>query len=97
MNLVKIVGSIVATQKDPKLQGSKLLIGKEIRLDGTMTETYHVAIDTIGVGEGEVVIVVRGSSARLTELSHDRPVDSAIIAVVDEIELGGEIVWRKSR
>ncbi len=97
MNLVKIVGSIVATQKDPKLQGSKLLIGKEILLDGTMTEVYHVAIDTIGVGEGEVAIIVRGSSARLTEQSNNKPVDSAIIAVVDEIELGGEIVWRKTR
>lgn len=97
MNLVKIVGSIVATHKDPKLEGSKLLIGKEILLDGTMTDVYHVAIDTIGVGVGEVVIVVRGSSARLTELSNNKPVDSAIIAVVDEIELSGEIVWRKSR
>jgi microcompartment protein CcmK/EutM len=96
MNLVKIVGSIVATHKDPKLHGSKLLIGREIRLDGSMTDTYHVAIDTVGVGEGEVVIIVRGSSARLTELSTDKPVDSAIIAVVDEIELGGEIIWKKT-
>ena len=96
MNLVKIVGSIVATHKDPKLDGSKLLIGREIRLDGTMTDIYHVAIDTVGVGEGEVVIIVRGSSARLTELSANKPVDSAIIAVVDEIELGGEIIWRKT-
>jgi ethanolamine utilization protein EutN len=96
MNLIKIVGSIVATHKDPKLEGSKLLIGREIRLDGTMTDTYHVAIDTVGVGEGEVVIVVRGSSARLTELSNNKPVDSAIIAVVDEIEMGGEIIWRKT-
>lgn len=96
MNLVKIVGSIVATQKDPKLQGSKLLIGKEIRLDGTVTDVYHVAIDTIGVGVGEVAIIVRGSSARLTEISNNKPVDSAIIAIVDEIELGGEVVWRKA-
>jgi microcompartment protein CcmK/EutM len=96
MNLVKIVGSIVATHKDPKLEGSKLLIGREIRLDGTMTDTYYVAIDTVGVGEGEVVIVVRGSSARLTELSNNKPVDSAIIAVVDEIEIGGEIIWQKT-
>ncbi len=97
MNLVKIVGSIVATHKDPKLEGSKLLIGREILLDGTLTETYHVAIDTIGVGFGEVALIVRGSSARMTELSDNRPVDSAIIAVVDEIELCGEITWKKSR
>ena len=95
MNLVRIVGTLVATHKDPKLQGSKLLIGKEIRLDGTMTDTYHVAIDTVGAGLGEVVLVVRGSSSRMTELSKDKPVDSAIIAVIDEIEVAGEIVWRK--
>jgi len=96
MNLVKIVGTVVATHKDPKLNGSKLLIGKEIRLDGTMTETYHVAVDTVGVGMGEVVVIVRGSSARMTELTREQPVDTAIIAVVDEIEIAGEIVWRKS-
>jgi microcompartment protein CcmK/EutM len=95
MNLVRIVGTLVATHKDPKLQGSKLLIGKEIRLDGSMTETYHVAIDTVGAGMGEVVLVVRGSSARMTDFTKDKPVDSAIIAVIDEIEVAGEIVWRK--
>ncbi|MCJ7529669.1 MAG: EutN/CcmL family microcompartment protein [Anaerolineales bacterium] len=95
MNLVRIVGTLVATHKDPKLQGSKLLIGKEIRLDGSMTETYHVAIDTVGAGMGEVVLVVRGSSARMTDFTKDKPVDSAIVAVIDEIEVAGEIVWRK--
>jgi len=95
MNLVRIVGTLVATHKDPKLQGSKLLIGKEIRLDGSMTEIYHVAIDTVGAGMGEVVLVVRGSSARMTDFTKDKPVDSAIIAVIDEIEVAGEIVWRK--
>jgi microcompartment protein CcmK/EutM len=95
MNLVRIVGTLVATHKDPKLQGSKLLIGKEIRLDGSMTETYHVSIDTVGAGMGEVVLVVRGSSARMTDFTKDKPVDSAIVAVIDEIEVAGEIVWRK--
>jgi ethanolamine utilization protein EutN len=93
--LLRIVGSIVATHKDPKLEGAKLLIGKEIRLDGSTTDTYHVAYDTVGAGEGEVVIIVRGSSARMTPLTGDKPVDSAIVAVVDEIEIAGEIVFRK--
>lgn len=95
MILLKIIGSIVATRKDPKLEGAKLLIGKEIHLDGSTSETYHVAYDTVGAGEGEVVIIVRGSSARMTPLTGDKPVDSAIIAIVDEIEVGGEIVFRK--
>jgi len=95
MQLMQVVGTVVATHKDPKLDGLKLLIGKEIRLDGTMTETYHVAVDTMGVGQGEVVIIVRGSSARLTDSTDKKPVDTAIIGVVDEIEVAGSIVWKK--
>lgn len=97
MLLVKIVGSLVATQKDPKLDGSKLLIAKEIRLDGTMTDTYHVAVDTVGAGYGEVVVIVRGSSARMTDFTGNKPVDSAIIAIVDEIEVNDKIVWKKDQ
>ena len=95
MLLVKIVGSLVATQKDPNLDGSKLLIGKEIRLDGELTETYHVAVDTVGAGQGEVVVLVRGSSARMTEFTGHKPIDTAVIAIVDEIEIDRQIVWKK--
>jgi microcompartment protein CcmK/EutM len=95
MLLVKIVGSLVATQKDPKLDGSKLLIGKEMRLDGTLTDTYHVAVDTVGAGYGEVVILVRGSSARMTDSTGSKPIDTAIVAIVDEIEINRQIVWKK--
>jgi len=96
MLLIRIVGTVVATHKDPKLDGLKLLIGKEINLDGSVTETYHVAVDTVGVGPGEVVVVCRGSSARMTEITDGKPVDTSIIAVVDEIEVNGNIVWRKT-
>ena len=95
MDLMKVVGTVVATHKDPKLNGLKLLIGKVIRLDGSLTETYHVAVDTVGAGTGEVVIIVRGSSARMTETTDKRPVDTAIIGVVDEIEVSGKIIWQK--
>jgi ethanolamine utilization protein EutN len=95
MLLLRIIGSVVATQKDPKLEGGKLLIGKEIRLDGTLTDTYHVAYDTVGSGEGEVVVMVRGSSARMTQYTDSKPIDSAIVAIVDEIALGNQTVYRK--
>lgn len=95
MLLIKIVGSLIATRKDEKLLGGKFLIGKEIELDGTLTESYHVAYDTVGAGDGEIVVIVRGSGARMTPLTQDMPVDSAIIAIVDEIEVGGQVVWRK--
>ena len=95
MQLIQIVGNLVSTLKDPKLTGLKLLIGQEIRLDGSMTNTYHVAVDTISVGQGEVVLIVRGSSARITETTDKKPVDAAIIAVIDEIEVAGKITWKK--
>jgi ethanolamine utilization protein EutN/carbon dioxide concentrating mechanism protein CcmL len=96
MLLIRIVGTVVSTHKDPKLDGVKLLVGKEINLDGSLSETYHVAVDTVGVGPGEVVVVCRGSSARMTEITDGRPVDTSIIAVVEEIEVNGQIVWRKT-
>jgi len=95
MLLVEIVGTVVATHKDPKLDGLKLLIGKEIELDGTLTDRYHIAVDTVGVGPGEAVILVRGSSARMTETTDKKPVDTAIIAVVEQIEVAGKVIWRK--
>jgi ethanolamine utilization protein EutN/carbon dioxide concentrating mechanism protein CcmL len=96
MLLIRIVGTVVSTHKDPKLDGLKLLVGKEINLDGSVAETYHVAVDTVGVGPDEVVVVCRGSSARMTEITDGRPVDTSIIAVVEEIEVNGQIVWRKT-
>jgi ethanolamine utilization protein EutN/carbon dioxide concentrating mechanism protein CcmL len=96
MLLIRIVGTVVSTHKDPKLDGLKLLVGKEINLDGSLSETYHVAVDSVGVGPGEVVVVCRGSSARMTEITDGRPVDTSIIAVVEEIEVNGQIVWRKT-
>jgi ethanolamine utilization protein EutN len=96
MLLVQIVGTVVSTHKDPKLKGLKLLIGKEIELNGKLTERYHVAVDTVGVGPGEVVVIVRGSSARMTETTDKKPVDTAIIAVVEEIEVDGKVIWKKT-
>jgi len=96
MLLVQIVGTVVSTLKDPKLDGLKLLISKEIELNGKLTDRYHVAVDTVGVGQGEVVVLVRGSSARLTEATDKKPVDTAIIAVVEEIEVDGKVIWKKT-
>ncbi len=96
MLLVQIVGTVVSTHKDPKLMGLKLLVGKEIQLDGKLTENYHIAVDTVGAGSGEVVLLVRGSSARMTETTDKKPVDTAIIAVVDQIEVAGKVTWKKT-
>ena len=87
MIIARILGTVVSTQKDERLKGKKLLIVKPINLDGSDQSGYLVAVDTVGAGFHEKVIVVGGSSARMAEGNKDCPVDSAIIGVIDEIDL----------
>jgi ethanolamine utilization protein EutN len=96
MIIAKVTGSIVSTTKAEKLKGKKLLIVtpldmKSIEEDGKPI----VAIDTVGSGVGEVVLVVSGSSARQTEITNGVPVDAAIVGVVDQIEIEGSLTFKK--
>lgn len=86
MIIGRILGTVVSTQKDERLQGKKLLIVRPINLDGTDQSGYVVAVDTVGAGFHEKVMLVSGSSARLAEGNKDCPVDAAIIGVIDEID-----------
>ncbi|HZH33300.1 MAG TPA: EutN/CcmL family microcompartment protein [Pyrinomonadaceae bacterium] len=87
MIIGRILGTVVSTQKDERLSGKKLLIVKPINLDGTDQSGYTVAVDTVGAGFHERVLVVAGSSARLAEGNKDLPVDAAIVGVIDTIDL----------
>src|SRR4029078_10324367 len=87
MILGRIVGTVVSTRKDPRLEGKKLLIVKPISPDGNDKSGYLIAVDTVSSGFREPVLVVSGSSARLASECKDRPVDAAIIGIVDEIKL----------
>ena len=87
MVLGQVVGSVVATQKDKSLLSKKLLIVKSIDLDGNLLDSFVVAVDVVGVGVGEKVLVVSGSSARQTEETKDRSIDSAIVAKVDSYQV----------
>lgn len=90
MILARVVGTVVATRKDPRLEGKKLLILKPVSPDGKDEAGYVVAVDTVGAGFREKVIVVSGSSARMAEGCKDRPVDTSIVGIVDNlgIDLG---------
>jgi len=88
MILGKVIGSVVATQKDPSLTGKKLLLVKAIDLEGNLLDPFVVSVDAVGVGIGEKVLVVSGSSARMTGDTKDRSIDSIIAAKVDSIQLG---------
>ncbi|MGH9593128.1 MAG: EutN/CcmL family microcompartment protein [Bryobacteraceae bacterium] len=87
MILARIVGTVVSTRKDPRLEGLKLLIVKPINPEGGDESGYLVAIDTVDSGFRETVLVVSGSSARMAADCKDRPVDAAIIGVVDSMDL----------
>lgn len=100
MILAKVEGAIVATKKNTKMTGSKLLLVRPLVIDSpTATEfrpgtTTLVAVDSLGAGEGEVVLVVQGSSARLAAYDKDSPVDAVVIGIVDTVDLGKKILYR---
>jgi ethanolamine utilization protein EutN len=87
MILAKVVGTVVATRKDPRLVSCKLLIARPMDPKGKPEGTYVVAIDTVDAGFGETVLIVSGSSARMAAGLKDCPVDAAIVGIVDEIEI----------
>jgi len=87
MILARVVGSVVATRKDPRLEGKKLLILKPISPDGKDEAGYVISVDTVSAGFRETVIAVSGSSARMAEGCKDTPVDSTIVGIVDTVHL----------
>ena len=87
MVLARIVGTVVATRKDPRLVSNKLLVVRPVDPRGKADGNYLVAIDTVDAGVGETVLVVSGSSARMTSGMKDVPVDAAIVGIIDAIEV----------
>ncbi len=95
MFLGKVIGNVVATQKDPKFQGMKLLLVQPyVNRDAGLVASGSsiVAVDSVGAGEGECVLFTQGSSARLTPGMREAPVDAVIVGIVDTIEVGGREV-----
>jgi microcompartment protein CcmK/EutM len=89
MILGRVVGTVVATRKDDRLMGAKLLVVRSVDPQGRDEAGYMVAVDTVDAGTRERVLVVTGSSARMAAGLKDCPVDAAIVGVVDSVELDG--------
>ena len=87
MLLGRVVGNVVATRKDERLVGSKLLVVRAVDPAGKDEATYMVAVDTVDAGSADRVLVVTGSSARMASGLKDCPVDAAIVGVVDAVTL----------
>ena len=96
MLLGRVVGTLVATRKEPSLDGVKFLVLKHLDVDGKETGGYRVAADAVGAGMGEVVLYATGSSARQTEMTDKRPCDGVIMAIVDTLEVAGEVKYDKA-
>jgi microcompartment protein CcmK/EutM len=96
MILARVQGTVVSTRKDHGLLGLKLLLVREVDIQFKPTGSHVVAADAVGAGEGEIVMVAAGSSARLTEVSRDKPVDAVIVGIVDAVEVAGKDVYLKS-
>lgn len=95
MLIGKVVGTVVATRKEQELEGLKLLVVRGMDLEGKLTASLVVAVDAVGAGVGEVVLYCAGSSARQTKVTKDRPVDATVMAIVDQLEVGGTLKYVK--
>lgn len=101
MFVAKVTGSLVSTQKTNAMVGHKLLIVEPYRVDPktrdhmVTTGRTFVAVDTVGAGEGEYVLITQGSSARLTPETKTLPIDTVIIGIVDTVHVENTCVYRK--
>ncbi|WP_052666844.1 EutN/CcmL family microcompartment protein [Nitriliruptor alkaliphilus] len=96
MLIARVVGSAVSSAKDDRLTGGKLLLVRPASPSDEVDGDTFVAVDTVGAGTGELVLVVRGSAARFTARTEGTPTDAAIVGVIDSLEFDGEVTYRKA-
>jgi ethanolamine utilization protein EutN len=90
MILAKVMGTVVATRKDGRLEGKKLLVCRPVSPAGDSEGNFVVAVDTVGAGFHETVLLVTGSSARMAGGNLESPIDTAIVGIVDEVRTDPE-------
>jgi microcompartment protein CcmK/EutM len=95
MKLGKIIGTVVSTQKDEKILGLKLYVVRDMSIGLEGKPSFVVAADTVGAGVGELVLYASGSSARQTDATQNRPIDAAVMAIVDQMDIDGNLVYDK--
>ena len=96
MLIAKVIGTTISTIRDEKMRGNKLLILRQTDETGAFVGKPYVAVDVVDAGVGDLVLTGHGSSARQTYLTKDCPVDAVVMAVIDHLEVDGNVVWRKS-
>ena len=96
MQIARVIGTTISTIKDEKVLGSKLLILRQTDETGEIIGKSYVAVDLVDAGVDDLVLSGHGSSARQTYQTKDCPVDAVVIAVIDHLEVDGDVVFRKS-
>jgi ethanolamine utilization protein EutN len=100
MFIGKITGTVISTHKVDSMKGQKLLIVEPLRIDEQNRDSLKstgrtfIVVDCMGVGEGEIVLCVQGSSARYTEQTKTLPIDAAVIGIIDRVQLGEQTVYK---
>ena len=100
MILARVEGSVVATKKNTKMTGQKFLLVRPLVIDAPAAKEWKpgsstlVVVDTLGAGEGEIVLIVQGSSARLAADDKNAPVDAVVIGIVDTVDLAKNILYK---
>ncbi len=95
MQLAKVRGTVVSTVKDPTMRSVKLLLLQLVDEEGNVQPTYEVAADTVGAGVDEWVLVTRGSAARQVVGNEQRPLDAAVVAIVDTVRIEDRLIYSK--
>lgn len=95
MQIGRVAGTVVSTQKEPTLQGVKFLLVQLVDIQGQLTPGYQVAADRVGAGVDEWVLVSEGSSARKIDRGEPLPVDAAVIGIIDTVTIAGQLLYSK--
>lgn len=95
MQIAEVRGTVVSTQKDPSLRGSKLLLVQLVDIEGNLLPEYEVAADSVGAGNDEWVLVTRGSGARQIPGSEQRPIDAMVVGIIDTVNLDNRLIYSK--
>ena len=101
MFVAKVTGSLVSTQKTDSLVGHKLLVVEPYRLESDQRQSLvstgrtFIAVDALGAGEGDIVLITQGSSARMTPETQEAPVDTVIVGIVDQVRVDQHSVYSR--
>lgn len=95
MQIAKVRGTVVSTQKEPSLRGAKLLLLQLLDEEGLPLPEYEVAADNVGAGIDEWVLITRGSAARQIPGGENRPLDALVVAIIDTISVDNRLLYSK--